>query len=60
MSRINVLDRDGTFSLKRAEDYNYHFFPIASEKGLKSCVTPNFGGDAKIDQESFLLETVSV
>lgn len=59
MSRINVLDRDGTFSLKRAEDYNYLFFPIASEKGLKSCVTPNFGGDAKIDQESFLLEPVS-
>ena len=27
--------------------------------GLKSAVTPNLGGDAKIDQETFLLEPVS-
>ena len=35
-------------------------FPLASEAGLKSCVSPDLGGDAKLDQETFLLEPVSV
>ena len=36
------------------------YFPLASEDGLKSCVSPDLGGDAKLDQETFLLEPVSV
>ena len=36
------------------------YFPLASEAGLKSCVSPDLGGDAKLDQETFLLEPVSV
>ena len=45
--------------MEQPENYSYLYFPIAGEKGLKSCVTPNFGGDSKINQESFLLEPVS-
>lgn len=59
MKRINFTDENGTFSVRNPENWNYLYFPIAGLKGLKSAVTPNFGGDAKLDQESFLLEPVS-
>ena len=38
----------------------YLYFPLASERGLKSAITPDGGGDAKINQTSFLLEPESV
>ena len=59
MEAIRFLDKDGTFSIEQPENYSYLYFPIAGEKGLKSSVTPNLGGDSKINQESFLLEPVS-
>ena len=59
MKQIQFKDEKGTFTVKNPENWNYLYFPIASLTGLKSAVTPNFGGDAKLDQESFLLEPVS-
>ncbi len=59
MEAIRFLDNDGVFSVEQPENYSYLYFPIAGEKGLKSCVTPNLGGDSKINQEAFLLEPVS-
>lgn len=59
METIRFLDNDGVFEMEQPENYSYLYFPIAGEKGLKSCVTPNLGGDSKINQESFLLEPVS-
>lgn len=59
MSKFSYLDRNGTFQLEQPENYSYLYFPLASEKGLKSSITPNLGGDSKRDQESFLLEPVS-
>ena len=59
MGKISYLDRNGTFQLEQPENYSYLYFPLASEKGLKSSITPNLGGDSKRDQESFLLEPVS-
>lgn len=59
MEKIKFVDNDGGFSIAKPENYSYLYFPIAGEKGLKSSVSPNFGGDSKIDQESFLLEPVS-
>lgn len=59
MKTIEFLDNNGTFSLENAEDVSYLYFPLAGESGLKSAVTPNLGGDSKLDQESFLLEPVS-
>ncbi len=59
METIRFLDRDGAFFMEQPENYSYLYFPIAGEKGLKSAVTPNLGGDSKINQEAFLLEPVS-
>lgn len=59
MKHLNFIDEHGSFLLKQPENISYLYFPLASETGLKSSVTPNLGGDAKIDQETFLLEPVS-
>ena len=59
MNGYQFEDADGTFSLKQAENYSYLYFPAASETGLKSSFTPNLGGDAKLNQNAFLLEPVS-
>lgn len=59
MGKIHFLDDNGTFVVSRPENTNYLYFPLAGTKGLKSAVTPNLGGDAKLDQESFLYEPVS-
>ncbi len=57
---LQLSGKDETFVLQSAENTNYLYFPIAGEAGLKACVTPNLGGDSKLDQEHFVLEPVSV
>lgn len=59
MKHITFLDKNGTFRLEKAQEYSYLYFPIASGTGLKSAVTPELGGDAKMDQNHFLLQPVS-
>lgn len=59
MEYIRFIDKQGTFLLNNPENYSYLYFPVANEQGIKSAVTPNFGGDCKIDQNAFLLEPVS-
>lgn len=59
MEHINFIDNKGTFSIKQAENYSYLYFPIAGEKGIKSSLSPNLGGDSKLNQNSFILEPVS-
>ncbi len=59
MNDLKFIDEHGTFTIRQPENTSYLYFPLASETGLKSSVTPNLGGDAKIDQETFLLEPVS-
>ena len=60
MAKIRFLDADGNFALENPENYSALYLPLAGEAGLKSAVTPNFGGDAKLDQETFLLEPATV
>lgn len=60
MSEINFIDKNGTFELKNADLYNNLYFPLASEYGLKSCITPTLSGDSKTDQNHFLLEPMSI
>lgn len=60
METIQFLDNDGTFSVKQPENHSYLYFPIAGEKGIKSSLTPGLGGDIKWDQNTFLMEPVSV
>ena len=59
MNQIKFMDEHGSFLIRQPENTSYLYFPLASECGLKSAVTPGLGGDAKIDQETFLLEPVS-
>ena len=59
MKPITFTDEHGSFTMKQPENTSYLYFPLASETGLKSSVTPNLGGDTKTDQETFLLEPVS-
>ncbi len=59
MKKLSFLDDQGTFRLEDPEEVSYLYFPLASETGLKSAVTPSLGGDCKLDQEAFLLEPVS-
>ena len=49
-----------SFVIKNADHVPGLYFPLVSETGLKSCVTPNLGGDAKLDQNHFLLEPRSI
>ena len=60
MNGIRFLNDDGDFTLKNPEEISGLYFPLAGEAGLKSAVTPTLGGDSKLDQESFLLEPVSI
>lgn len=59
MKTITFLDEQGTFRLEQPENYSYLYFPAANELGLKSALTPDFGGDCKLNQNTFLLEPVS-
>lgn len=59
MGTYKFIDEKGTFALENPENYSYLYFPVAGEQGLKSAVTPNLGGDAKWNQNAFLLEPVS-
>lgn len=60
MSRYSYTDRYGSFRMQKPEFNSYLYFPLAGESGLKASVTPLLGGDSKIDQNTFLLEPVSV
>ena len=59
MYHLKFMDEHGSFVMDQPENTSYLYFPLASETGLKSAITPNLGGDAKLDQETFLLEPVS-
>ncbi len=59
MAVIN-FKKDEVFTLKNPENYSGLYFPIAGDNGMKSAVTPNLGGDAKLNQNAFLLEPVSI
>lgn len=60
MKHIEFQDKNGTFIIQNPENYSGLYLPLAGEKGLKSSITPNLGGDSKTDQNHFLLEPVSI
>ena len=59
MGNYKFLDHQGTYTLEDPENYSYLYFPIAGESGIKGAVTPNLGGDIKLDQNTFVMEPVS-
>ena len=60
MRKVEFTDEKGSFRLDDAQEFEQLYFPIASESGMKSALTVNLAGDAKLDQNHFLLEPVSV
>lgn len=60
MSRLKYLDTKGTFQLENPDLTSYLYFPLANEAGMMSAIAPDLGGDIKLDQNTFLLEPVSV
>src|SRR6266498_755548 len=49
------IDTEGTFMLRDPHRSSYLYFPLVNEAGMMSSVTPTFNGDAKTDQNTFLL-----
>ena len=60
MSKITFIDKNGSFNLKNPQHTSGLYLPLASKQGLKSAVTPDFGGDAKTDQNHFLIAPKSI
>lgn len=60
MSKIKFIDKNGTFEVNEPGHTSGLYLPLASNKGLKSAVTPDFGGDAKTDQNHFLIAPKSI
>ncbi len=54
------VDGDGRFLMRHPEHTSYLYFPLASEGGMKSSISPELRGDAKVDQNTFLLVPASV
>lgn len=60
MKQVQFVDKNGSFSIINPQNVSALYFPIAADGGIKSSLTPLLGGDAKKDQNTFLLEPVSV
>lgn len=61
--RMNTYSFDKAsevFTLENPEAVSALYFPIAGEDGIKGCLTPTLSGDAKLDQNHFLLQPMSV
>jgi cellobiose phosphorylase len=56
----HFIDDHGTFELENPQNTNYLYFPLLNQAGMMSSVTPMLNGDAKLDQNTFLLLPVSV
>ncbi|MFN2305200.1 MAG: cellobiose phosphorylase, partial [Anaerolineales bacterium] len=54
------IDDQGSFELVNPQQTSYLYFPLLNQAGMQSCVTPTLNGDAKLDQNAFLLLPVSV
>ncbi len=54
------VDQQGTFELPNPQANSYLYFPLVNAAGMMSSITPALNGDAKLDQDTFLLMPVSV
>ncbi len=54
------IDDQGTFKLENPLGTSYLYFPLVNSAGMASSISPNLNGDAKTDQNTFLLLPVSV
>lgn len=54
------FEKEGVFHLDNANRFNYLYFPLTNEYGMISSISPCLMGDAKTDQNSFLLRPITV
>ncbi|MDO5298286.1 MAG: cellobiose phosphorylase [Clostridia bacterium] len=59
MAAWQFTDDQGAFVLPQPENNSELYFPLCSESGVLSSITPTLGGDCKTDQNGFLLSPVS-
>lgn len=57
---IRFNGENGEFFIHSPKAQSVLYLPVANEDGIKSSVTQSFGGDCKTDQNTFVLEPVSV
>lgn len=55
----NYKGNQGDFYMENPDLFSYLYFPLANESGVMSCVSPDLGGDSKMDQNSFFMPPVS-
>ncbi|AFG36802.1 GH36-type glycosyl hydrolase domain-containing protein [Spirochaeta africana] len=60
MKGYSFVHPRGDFVLPHADRTNGLYFPLANEAGYMAAITPTGGGDAKIDQNHFLLPPAAV
>ncbi len=60
MSGYEYTDSHGSFRIKNPQHTSGLYLPVAGRSGLRSAVSPDFGGDAKMDQNHFLIAPKSI
>ena len=60
MSGYKFIDCCGSFEIKDPQHTSGLYLPVAGGKGLRSAVSPDFGGDSKLDQNHFLIAPKSI
>ncbi len=60
MSGYEYIDRHGSFRINNPQHTSGLYIPVAGGKGLRSAVSPDFGGDSKLDQNHFLIAPKSI
>ncbi len=60
MSGYKYIDEHGSFEMENPQHTSGLYIPVAGNTGLRSAVSPDFGGDAKLDQNHFLVAPKSI
>jgi cellobiose phosphorylase len=55
----HFTNQHGTFALSDPQKASYLYFPLVNEAGMMASISPSLNGDAKADQDSYLLLPVS-
>ncbi|MBQ2667824.1 MAG: cellobiose phosphorylase [Clostridia bacterium] len=59
MKLLELLNDQGDFILRNAQNFPEVYFPLVNEGGMISSVTPLLAGDSKTDQNTYLLAPAS-
>ncbi len=60
MSGYEYIDRHASFRIRNPQHTSGLYLPVAGPGGLRSAVSPDFGGDSKLDQNHFLIAPKSI